>query len=90
MRQILLWKRNQAAQPTQREVQGTSKATKSLWAQWNQLLLENGVLYRQWQTEDDRGTWLQLVLPRSLVPDILSTLHDAPSAGHLGVTKTIE
>ena len=46
-RQILLWKRNQAAQPAQREVQGTGKATKSLWVQWNWLLLENGMLCRQ-------------------------------------------
>ena len=90
LRQILVWKRNRADQPAQQEVQGTSKATKSLWAQWNRLLLENGLLYCQWQTEDGRGTRLQLVLPRSLVPDILSALHDAPSAGHLGVTKTVE
>ena len=48
------------------------------------------MLYRQWHTEDGRGTRLQLGLPRSLVPDILSALHDAPSAGHLGVTKTVE
>ena len=89
-RQILLWKRNGTAQPAQQEVQGTSKATKSLWAQWNRLVLGNGVLYRQWQTEDGHGTQLQLVLPRSLVPDILSALHDAPSAGHLGVNKTVE
>ena len=90
LRQILLWKRNQTAQPAQREVQGTSKATRSLWAQWNQLVLENSVLYYQWQTEDARRTRLQLVLPRSLVPDILSALHDALSAGHLGVNKTVE
>ena len=89
-RQILLWKWNQAAQPAQCEVQGTSKATKSLWAQWNWLLLENSMLYCQWQTEDGCGTRLQLVLPRSLVPDILSALHDAPSAGHLDVPKTVE
>ena len=80
LKQILLWKWDRATQPAQREVQGTSKATKSL----------NGMLYRQWQTEDGRGTRLQLVLPRSLVPDILSALHDAPSAGHLGVTRTVE
>ena len=90
LRQILLWKQNRTAQPALREVQGTSKATKSLWAQWNRLVLENGVLHRQWQTEDGRGTRLQLVLPRSLIPDILSALHDAPSAGHLGVNKTVE
>ena len=52
--------------------------------------MENGVLHRQWQTEDGCGTRLQLVLPRSLIPDILSALHDAPSAGHLGVNKTVE
>ena len=90
LRQILLWKQNQANQPPQQDVRGPSKATKSLWAQWNRLQLENGVLYRHWETENGRGIWLQLVLPRSLVPDVLSALHDAPSAGHLGVTKTVE
>ena len=53
-------------------------------------MLENGVLYRLWQTEDGRGTRLQFVLPRFLVLGILSVLHDAPSAGHLDLTKTIE
>jgi len=90
LKQMLLWKRDRAAQPTQQEIQGASKATKSLWAQWNRLQLENGVLYRKWETEDGHGTRLQLVLPRSLVPDVLSALHDAPSAGHLGVAKTVE
>ena len=32
LRQILLWKQNQAAQPPQHDVRGASKATKSLWA----------------------------------------------------------
>ena len=67
LRQILLWKQIRAAQPAQREVQGPSKATKSLWAQLKRLVFENGVLYLQWQTEDGRGTRLQLVLPLSLV-----------------------
>ena len=48
------------------------------------------MLYRKWETEDGHGTRLQLVLPRSLVPDVLSDLHDVPSAGHLGVAKTVE
>ena len=63
---------------------------KRIWVQWNWLLLEKGVLYHQWQTKDGCGTRLQLVLPCSLVQDILSAPHDAPSAGHLGVTETIE
>ena len=48
------------------------------------------MLYRKWETEDGHGTRLQLVLLRSLVPDVLSALHNAPSVGHLGVTKTVK
>ena len=90
MKKILAWKQNQTSQPAFREIEGTSKATRSLWAQWNRLQLENGVLYRRWETDDGHGTRLQLVLPRSMVSEVLSALHDAPSAGHLGVTKTLE
>ena len=90
LNEILAWKQNQTNQPALQEMQSTSKATKSLWAQWNRLQLENGVLYRRWETEDGRGARLQLVLPRSLVQEVLSALHDAPSAGHLGVNKTLE
>ena len=86
---MLLWTRNQAAQSAQQEVQGTSKATKGLCAQWNQLLLEDDMLYSQWQTKDGSGTQLELVLPRSLVPDILAAFYDAPKAGHLDVTKPL-
>lgn len=86
---MLLWKWNQAAQSAQQEVQGTSKATKGLCAQWNQLLLEDDMLYSQWQTKDGSGTQLELVLSRSLVPDILKAFYDAPSAGHLDVTKPL-
>ena len=34
------------------------------------------------QTADLRRV-MQLILPRSLVPDVLRTLHDAPTVGHL-------
>ena len=33
---------------------------------------------------------LQILLPRSLIPEVLSALHDAPGDGHLDVTKTLE
>jgi len=32
---------------------------------------------------------LLLVVPRVLVNEVLHLMHDAPSAGHLGVTNTI-
>ena len=77
-------------QPTLQGVQGASKAMNNMWAQWNWLLLQNGVLHRHWETDNGRGTRLQVVLPRSLNPEVLSALHDAPSSGHLGATKTLE
>ena len=90
LKKILAWKQNQTSQPAFREIEGTSKAARSGWAQWNRLQLENGVLYRRWETDDGHGMRLQLVLPRSMVSEVLSALHDAPSAGHLGVNKTLE
>lgn len=90
LQQVLKWKETRAAQPLQAEVQGTSRATRSLWAQWNRLELKDGILYRRWETEDGQDSRLQLVLPRSLMPDVLTALHDAPIAGHLGVSKTVE
>ena len=52
--------------------------------------MENGVLYSRWETNDGHGTRLQLVLPRSMVSEVLSALHDAPSAGQPGISKTLE
>ncbi|KAL5515018.1 hypothetical protein EMCRGX_G000127 [Ephydatia muelleri] len=60
--------------------------------QRDQLMLKEGVLYRQWKNVPGGGLHkrLQLVLPASLVPGVLSGLHDTPVRGHLGVKKTLE
>lgn len=48
-------------------------------------------MFRSWEDEETgQETHQQLCLPESLVPKMLYALRDAPSAGHLGVTKTIE
>ena len=51
--------------------------------------LNDGVLYRNWESDDGTATRSLLVVPRELVHDILPLMHDIPSAGHLGITKTI-
>ena len=83
LKQILTLKQNQTNQPALQEVRGTSKATKSLWAQWNRLQIADGVLYRRWETEDGHGACLHLVLPISKVPEVLAALHNAPPTGQL-------
>ena len=50
----------------------------------------NDILYRRWESEGGTRSKLQLVVPQSLVQEILKLLHDNPTSGHLGVTKTVE
>ena len=65
----------------------------ALWSQRNQLLLENGLLYRKWKDVPGHGAnpTLQLILPPELVNIVLQQLHDhITSGGHLGPTKTLD
>ncbi|KAL5471615.1 hypothetical protein EMCRGX_G029750 [Ephydatia muelleri] len=64
----------------------------TLWAQRDYLLLQDEVLYRQWEDVPGGGAHkkLQLVLPASLVPQVLAGLHDSPVGGHLGAKKTLD
>jgi hypothetical protein len=63
-----------------------------LWNQRHSLKLIDGVLYRQWKDLPNGGVHakLQLVIPRHLVSDVMSQLHDSPTGGHMGATKTLE
>lgn len=77
--------------PPRRDVEGGGRKLLSYWSQWNRLLVGGGLVFRRWEDEETgQETHQQLCLPESLVPKVLYALHDAPSAGHLGVTKTIE
>jgi hypothetical protein len=76
--------------PPSSEIQGSSRNTHVMWSNWPRLVLENDILYRRWESEDGTRSKLQLVVPKSLVPVILKSLHDNPTSGHLGVTKTVE
>ena len=69
-----------------------SHALQTLWTQRQQLLLKDGILYRKWEDVPGRGRHqhLQLILPQELVPTVLDALHNHPTAGHLGVTKTLQ
>ena len=72
------------------EIQGSSRQTHLMWSNWPRLIVENDILYRRWESEDGTRSKLQLVVPQSLVQEILKLSHDNPTSGHLGVTKTVE
>ena len=64
-----------------------SPATKHLWLCRSQLLLENGVLYYQWEDVIPRKCF---AVPKSLKDEVLKQCHDVRLAGHLGLVKTLE
>jgi hypothetical protein len=68
---------------------GTS-ALKTLWSQWDRLEIIGGILFRKFESNDGQSTIKQMIVPQSKKKDILHYFHDIPSAGHLGVDKTLE
>ena len=46
-------------------------------------------MYRRYGSEDGTTSEPLLVVRRFLVNDVLTSLHDSPTSGHLGITKTL-
>jgi len=69
-----------------------SHGLQTLWTQRQQLVLIDGILRRRWLDVPGKGLHphLQLVLPQQLVPTVLTALHKDPTAGHLGIAKTLQ
>ncbi|GBN68755.1 hypothetical protein AVEN_221204-1 [Araneus ventricosus] len=86
---ILENKLNSAYRPSWEECAPESAGTKRYWAVWNSLHLKEGVLYRKWESDDGSSCRLQLILPKSRIPEVLRETHDSASGGHLGVMKIL-
>ena len=74
--------------PSWDEVSSENEVTKIYWAQWQNLKLQEGLLYRLWEDPTGKYTILQLIIPKSLRKQALGYLHNTPS-GHFGVAKTV-
>jgi hypothetical protein len=67
-----------------------SDSTKLLWSQWEMLLSENGVLFRQIPAKYDKPETKQMLIPAAVKADVIRRSHTGMCAGHLGVRKTLE
>ncbi|CAK1595807.1 unnamed protein product [Parnassius mnemosyne] len=86
---ILEWIKASAPKPKWSDVSAMSSITKSYWAQWDSLLIQDGVLCRKWENGRGDRCHLQMVVPKAKVPDILQLYHSGCSGGHLGVKRTL-
>jgi len=78
-----------SARPDWATFQPGDRDLRSLWSQWDSLIVRNNVLYRVFKGDNDVLS-NQIVLPFHLRGEVLNLLHDHQSGGaHLGISKTL-
>lgn len=89
--QVIQWLESGQERPKWEQISFLSPELKGYWAQFERLVLKEGVLYCKWEAAGLRQEQsLKLVIPKSLQGKMLWFLHDATTAGHLGVKKTLQ
>ena len=86
--QVLKWK-EEGCKPSWAEVSHLSPEIKFYWARLDSLIIDNGILYRKWETHNGKQHVLHVVLPLSLRKFVLEQLHNSVTGGHLGLRKTL-
>ncbi|KAJ8363722.1 hypothetical protein SKAU_G00125530 [Synaphobranchus kaupii] len=75
--------------PERSVVSAESPELKSYYSLYSSLVQRNVLLYRRWQAPGRGSDILQLLVPRTLRPDVLRLVHGSVGAGHFGNNKTL-
>ena len=89
LRPIILLKKEGRAAPELKEVSSWRPHSKAYWAQWDRLVLREGVLCRKWEAADGKTERWQLLVPEEMKKTVLGVVHSSPTSGHFGVAKTL-
>ena len=88
--QVVRWLET-GVRPARGDVEGGGRKLLSYWSQWGRLFLRDGLVFRRWEHEvTGKEIYQQICLSESVVSQVLCAFHNNPSAGHLGVSKTLE
>ena len=85
----LLQAKQQNQRPLMNESNGESLEYHHLLQQWHQLIVQEGILWRLYAQPREDLSWKQLVVPQKFHSDILKSLHEGVTGGHLGQEKTL-
>ncbi|MES9882034.1 MAG: integrase zinc binding domain-containing protein, partial [Sedimenticola sp.] len=85
---LKVWK-SDGRKPDWSEVASHSKELKYYWHRWDSLSLQDGVLYRLWESDNGNTVDNQVVVPKSLRKEVFLQLHNSITAGHFGVKNTL-
>lgn len=86
---IIEWLESGHQRPDWKTVCPQSHEVKSYWVLWDSLCMQNGILMYRWETPEPGRNILIRVLPRCMRQDAWKQVHEDPSGGHLGATKTL-
>jgi len=84
---VLQWISSSQNRPNRDVVAGFSPSVRNLWLHWDLLTKIDGVLFKKNITREGSEV-MQLVLPRTLINEVLRSAHDSNTGGHLGIDKT--
>lgn len=82
---MTFWQRKE--RPNHNERLGLSPSALALLGQWDRLVELDGLLYRRVFRPDGGGAVYQLLLPKAMVKDVLTQVHQ--EHGHQGVERTL-
>ena len=84
--QVIEWKNS--GLPS--DLKYASTRLKKYAKQFDRLKLENNVLYRLFYDDTGKILHQQICLPKHLWKEVIYRLHNSPTAGHLGILRTIQ
>ena len=76
------------ARPLRSEIEKNSHATRHYCFLWDSLLLQNGLLFKEYMKRNGTGYHYQFLTPQKLKNEILHQMHNSVLSGHLGKKKT--
>jgi len=86
---LILKAKEAQQQPDAHLLKAKPRETQQLCQLWDQLLIKEGILYRQFEESSGRSSYLQLVVPSQLREEILEEAHAGTMSCHLGEDKTL-
>ena len=72
------------------DLQYASFALKKYKKQFDRLVLIENILYRQFFDHTGKVKYLQYCLPKHLWEEVIYRLHNSPTAGHVGIVRTVQ
>ena len=84
---IVSWKL-EGKPPSVKEASVFSPVVRHYVIEWDSMVLNNGILFRNYRKVDGTGNYLQLVVPKVLQNDVMYHMHNSVMSGHLGQKKT--